>query len=99
MVQVETAEIAPFDPCELLPDNLVGVQLRGIRRQTFQVDPSRHPIREARLVIIWLRWMGEPSQMITRRPGTSRHRCSRHVTTASELMGLCFPKIHHIRNP
>ena len=30
--------------------------------------------------MVWLRWIGDPSPMITIRPGTSRSRCSQKAT-------------------
>jgi hypothetical protein len=33
--------MAPFDPCERLPEALVSMQLRGIGRQALQVEAQR----------------------------------------------------------
>jgi hypothetical protein len=48
MTQVETAHIPPLDAFELVPDALARIELRGIRRQTLQlerkVSPERHLI-------------------------------------------------------
>jgi hypothetical protein len=46
MAQVETAHIPHLDACELVPEALVRIELRGIRRQTLQVEALRRPIRE-----------------------------------------------------
>ena len=44
MTQVETAQIPQLDAFELLPDALVRIELRSIRRQTLQVEALRRPI-------------------------------------------------------
>jgi hypothetical protein len=42
--KMETADMASFDPFELLPEALIGVQLRGVGRQALQMEAFGGPM-------------------------------------------------------
>jgi hypothetical protein len=44
MRQVNTTDVAQLHAFELLPDTLVGVQVRGLRWQALQVQPLRRAV-------------------------------------------------------
>lgn len=46
LVQIGTAEVAQFDVLEIVPDALVGIQVRGVARQLLQLEPRRRPLRQ-----------------------------------------------------
>ena len=46
---MEAAHMAPFDPCELLPEALPRVQRRGLGRQALQVEAWRRAMAQALL--------------------------------------------------
>ena len=45
-VQIGAAEVAQFDVLEIVPDALVGIQVRGVARQLLQLEPRRGPLRQ-----------------------------------------------------
>src|SRR5918992_4489783 len=42
----DAADMAQLDPCELLPEALAWVELRGIRRQALQMEAWCRPVRQ-----------------------------------------------------
>jgi hypothetical protein len=82
MTQVETAQIAPLDAFELLPDALVRIELRSIRRQTLQVDPWRRTVGEE---------VSDDLTAMDRRAIPNDHQAARHLTPQVRQKG------HHIR--
>ena len=83
MREIDAAQVAQLDPFELLPEALPRVELRGIGWQAFQVEPLRRAIGQKLANDVTAVDRG-PSQITTRRPGTSRRRCSKKATTSDE---------------
>ena len=44
--QIGAAEVAEFDVLEIVPDALVGIQVRGVARQLLQLEARRGPLRQ-----------------------------------------------------
>ena len=46
VVQIGAAEVAQFDVLEIVPDALVGIQVRGVARQLRQLEAGRRALRQ-----------------------------------------------------
>jgi len=46
VVQIGAAEVAQFDVLEIVPNALVGIQVRGVARQLLQLEPRRTALRQ-----------------------------------------------------
>ena len=82
MPQVDTAHIPQLDAFELLPDALGRIELRGIRRQTLQVEALRGPVREE---------LSNGLAAVNGRAIPDDHQPARHLTQQ------VLQKGHHIR--
>jgi hypothetical protein len=49
MLEIEATDIAQFDPLEVSPEPLTGIQLGRIGRQPFQVNAVCRPVPQKRL--------------------------------------------------
>lgn|GEM_PF-1159926 len=70
MWDIEAAQIAQFDPFELLPEAFIRVQLRGIGRQTFQVEALRRAVGQERF---------DGVAAVDRRAIPDQHHPARHL--------------------
>jgi len=90
MRQVNTTHMVPLHAFELLPDALVGVQLRGVGRQALQVPPRRRAVGQEFLDgVAAVDRRAIPKEPV--RPGTARSRCSRKATTSPASMAWPWP--------
>jgi hypothetical protein len=79
---VDTAQMAPLDPFQLLPEAFVRIQLWGIRRQALQMQPLGRSIRQELLDTV---------AAMNRGPAPDHHHAARHF--AQQM----FQEGHHIR--
>jgi len=68
MGEILAADVAQFDALEVVPDALVGVEVRGVAGELFQAD-VRAPPWARKSLTGWPRWIGAPSQMTRILPG------------------------------
>lgn len=79
--QVGAAQVAHLDMLELLPDALVGIEVRRIRRQPFEMN-ALGPAA-ARKVRTAPEWIEAPSQITQIRPSIWCCRCLRKATLSA----------------
>ena len=81
MGEIDAAQVAQLDPFELLPEALPRVQLWGMGRQAFRVQPLRRPIRQEGL---------DDMTAVDRRPIPDDDHAAGHLTQE------VFQEGHHI---
>jgi hypothetical protein len=85
LVQIGAAEVAQFNVLEIVPDALVGIQVRGVARQLLQLEARRGPLRQEVL---------DGSGAMDRRPIPDHEQLARNLAqqVPQELDDLGPPK-------